>query len=243
MPVYYIVLDLEMNPTAEVVHRLKMETIEIGAVKIDAATNQVMEHFSCVICPELNYRIEPKITRLTGITTNEVQSASTFKAVLQQFVDWVGDEPSRFYSWSINDLSQIRKECFAKGIAFPDIFNDWVDFQAEYPKYLGYSHNRCFRLAEAAELIGVTVIDGCAHRALYDAQITAELILFVLTEEYKNYSSKISHVMVCEKEAMTYSIGDTCGGKLAALLARLNHEKEREGYGKDYIRAAAAFVR
>ena len=209
-----------------------METIDIEAVKNGAATNQVIEHFFCVICPELNYQIEPKITRLTGITTNEARSASAFK-----------DEPSRFYGWSINDLSRIRKECFAKGIAFPDIFNDWVDFQAEYPKYLGYSHNHCFRLAEAAELIGVTVIDGCAHRALYDAQITAELILFVLTEEYKNYSSKISHVMVCEKEAMTYSIGDTCGGKLAALLARLNHEKEREGYGKDYIRATAAFVR
>ena len=43
MPTYHIVLDLEMNPVSEVCcytsNGLKTETIEIGAIKIDANTN------------------------------------------------------------------------------------------------------------------------------------------------------------------------------------------------------------
>ena len=76
MPTYHIVLDLEMNPVSEfcccTCNGLKTETIEIGAIKIDARTNQIVDEFSCVVRPQFNHRIEPQITRLTGISTSEV---------------------------------------------------------------------------------------------------------------------------------------------------------------------------
>lgn len=47
MLLYHIIIDLEMNPTSELLrskcHGLKSETIEVGAIKIDASTNQVVD--------------------------------------------------------------------------------------------------------------------------------------------------------------------------------------------------------
>ena len=128
---------------------------------------------------------------------------------------------------------------------YPKELTDWVDFQAEYPKYLGYSKNRCLSLKDAAQLIGTTMSPSCSHRALYDAQVTAKLVLFALSGEYEHYTSRISNAMGVSRRTMTYSIGDACGGKLAALLARMNDSKEREvpQYGSEFARTAAAFVR
>lgn len=249
MSSYYIILDLEMNPVSElsfsVCHGLRAETIEFGALKIDASTNQIIDEYSCLVRPEFNHRIEPKITRLTGITTSEVRPANNFKAVLSDFVHWIGNDSATIYSWSPSDLSQLRKECVAKHIVFPNELTDWVDFQAEYPKYLGYSKNRCLSLKDAAQLIGTTMSPSCSHRALYDAQVTAKLVLFALSGEYEHYTSRISNAMGVSRRTMTYSIGDACGGKLAALLARMNDNEEREvpQYDSEFARATAAFVR
>lgn len=249
MPTYHIVLDLEMNPVSEfcggTCNGLRKETIEIGAIKIDAGTNQIVDEFSCVVRPQFNHRIEEPITRLTGISTREVKAANTFRTALSDFVAWIGQDAAQIYSWSPYDYFQLEKECAAKHIAFPDVFLDWIDFQAEYPRYLGYSKNRCLSLQDAAELIGTTVVASRAHRALYDAQITAKLVLFALTEEYKQYTSKINDVMDSTHNTMTYSIGDACGGKLAALLAQMNPDQEREvlRHGREFVGATASFVR
>ncbi len=234
MPSYHIIIDLEMNPTSEILrgkcHGLKTETIEMGAIKIDASTNQVIDTFSCVICPQLNKRIEPQITKLTGITTREAKTGLFFEEALDAFITWVGHFPSRIYSWSHTDLAQLTKECAAKHIPFPQELCDWVDFQAEYPKYLGYSENRCLSLKDAAKLIGTSVSAGKAHRALYDAQITSCLVLFVLTEEYKTYKSRMCGILYSSEQPLSCSIGDACNGKLAALLARM---KSAENKGEE----------
>ena len=249
MPTYHIVLDLEMNPVSELCcctcNGLKTETIEIGAIKIDANTNRIVDEFSCVVRPQFNHRIEPQITRLTGISTSEVKTANTFCTALSNFVNWIGQDAAQIYSWSPSDYSQLKKECFAKHIEFPVALLDWIDFQAEYPKYLGYSHNRCFSLKDAANLIGTTIVPSRAHRALYDAQVTAKLVLFALTEEYKHYTSRIHDVMDRTHNTMTYSIGDACGSKLAALLAQMNETEEREvlKYGREFVGATPSFVR
>ena len=100
-------------------------------------------------------------------------------------------------------------------------------------------------MKDAANLIGTTIVPSCAHRALYDAQVTAKLVLFALTEEYKHYTSKIHDVMDRTHNTMTYCIGDACGSKLAALLAQMNENGEREvsKYGREFVGATPSFVR
>lgn len=249
MPDYHIVVDLEMNPVSTLschdCGMLKAETIEIGAIKIDAESNNIVDEFSCVVRPEFNQRIEPRITRMTGITTSEALAGVSFCTALSTFVNWIGPDHVKIYSWSTTDYFQLQKECFAKHIAFPDNLCDWIDFQAEYPQYIGYSRGKCFSLKDAASLIGTTINPSRAHRALYDAQITAELVLFALTEEYKNYNHQLANVLVNTHNPLTYSIGEACREKLAELMAQMKgfEEKEESHHGRKLIGTTAAFVR
>lgn len=232
MPVYHIVLDLEMNPTAlcrrDECGGLGWETIEIGAVKIHDGTRRVVDAFSCMVGPEFNSRVEPEITRLTGIKTDQVCGREPFSRALERLLDWIGPEPVRIYSWSNSDLYQVRCECSAKGIPFPHAMEDWTDFQAEFPGYLGLPAKKCINLRKAAAMIGIRMKPGHAHRALYDAEVTAELVLFALTGEYKHYISRSSAASGAGRQTMTYSIGEACGPQLAALLARMKDEKKKE---------------
>lgn len=143
-------------------------------------------------------------------------------------------------------MTQIQKECFAKQICFPKELTDWIDFQVEYPKYLGYSEKRCMSLKDAANLIGTPMSSHNAHRALYDAQITATLVLFALTGEYKSYTRKVRTAFESGSTTLFCSIGDASNGKLAALLERLKiEEKEREvsNYGAMLTQSTPSFVR
>lgn len=242
MRTYYIILDLEMNPVAAnhpaALSGLYRETIEIGAVKIDAGTNRIVSEFSRLICPECNSRIEPVITRLTGITTQDVSGAGSFGNVLADFVSWIGQDPVRIYSWSNSDLLQLEEECRTKQIPLPAVLEDWVDFQAEFPSYLGMTDRNCLSLKNAARMIGTPMSGKKAHRALYDAQVTGQLVIFVYSGAYRHYTSAVSQT----KSAMTYSLGDACGGKLAALLAKMN-EREDSPYAEGYRSPNPAYIR
>lgn len=241
MSTYYIVIDLEMNPVDTALHAcsgLYQETIEIGAVKVESGSNRIVSQFSRVIRPEYNSRIEPRITQLTGISTREVRHADTFHTVWCDFLQWIGTDPVRIYSWSNSDYLQLTQECAAKNIPFPAILADWVDFQAEYPDYLGYSNNQCLSLKKAARMIGITIVSRDAHRALYDAQITSQLVIFARSGAYRHYISSVNQ----EKSTMTYSLADACGGKLSALLAKMN-EKEATYHADRCHYAVEAYVR
>lgn len=237
---YHIVIDLEMNPTAEYLRSqcrgLKHEVIEIGAVKIEDGTNRIVSEFSCLVRPGFNRRVEPKITRLTGITTAEAFRGCEFSQAMERLAAWIGPDPAKIYSWSDTDYYQLSNECRAKGIPFPEAMADWTDYQAEYPKYLGYARSRCLSLKDAAGYIGVGFQGGRAHRALCDARVTASLVLFALTEEYKHCACRIRDENDKTRDTMTYSLADACGGKLTALLERLGREEKKEaaGYGRTY---------
>ena len=221
-----IVLDLEMNPvdyriSPKGLHR---ETIEFGAVRIGPEL-RIRDTYACVVRPAYNRRIEPGIVRLTGITTREVRLGCDFSTALADFLRWIGPEPARIYSWSDCDLRQLREECAAKGLEFPREFENWTDFQAEYPRYLGFGQGRCYSLSDAVEAIGRHMDSSRAHRALYDAQETAELVLFALTREYQQFSCHVA------QPEMRCTLGEACGGKLAALLEKMKKQEEMDANG------------
>ena len=60
-----------------------------------------------------------------------------------------------------------------------------------FPGLMGLSHESLMALHEAANWYGVDMDFKSAHRALYDAEITCELIRGVLTGEYKEVARNI----------------------------------------------------
>mgnify|MGYP000363394972 CR=1 FL=1 len=125
----HVVVDLEMNPVSrefrEVRRKLNEEVIEIGAVRLDENFQQEAE-FQCYVKPEYG-PIKKHITSLTGITQAMVADKKTYAACFQDFVDWVGEEETKIYSWSMSDIKQLRSECRYK-------LPDWHEDETVYKK-------------------------------------------------------------------------------------------------------------
>ena len=185
-----IVIDLEMNPVSRnlkaVRTNLSREIIEIGASMI-GEKDRIVDEFHCFVKPDFNTDIAPFITRLTGIKYCDVASAVSLDKALKQLESWIGyDYETSIYSWSSADLLQMTNECGYKGIHIPANMTQWIDFQSEYYKAMDLdSSARQLSLHKAAEQFGIIMDERKAHSALYDATITAELLIPILNGDYK----------------------------------------------------------
>ena len=230
---YHIVLDFEMNPVSYDRDRfhgkqrqLLSEIIEIGAVKIRDRTYEKVDEFSILVKPQMNDRIEHKITSLTGIQYEDVADAVSYEEALKSFSDWIGnEEPARIYSWSTSDSAQIQKECQEKQVEVPENMKDWVDFQKMFPRVTGIKTERQLSLEYAAELSGVDFDESSAHRALYDARVTAEIVQMVLSGEYKEKMKNVTDVLTDTIETSTATMADKLGPKYKELMALFAEEK------------------
>lgn len=219
----HIILDFEMNPVSkknkEARRGLGREIIEIGAVKLNSRY-EVVDKFSCLIKPEYSSGIADYITKLTGIRTNDVYDAVNFEDALNLFNEWIGEGRNRIYSWSDADLRQIRTECEYKKLMYPKNITRWVDFQILFPKLMGLNDKSLMGLSDAANWYGIDMDCKAAHRALYDAEITSELIKGVLTGEYKDVSRKIHQYYNPLEKAKEVGQQGTCLGDLFGDLFR-----------------------
>lgn len=224
----HVIIDFEMNPVSknniEVRRILRNEIIEIGAVKLDS-DNCEIDRFSCLVKPQYNEDIARFITGLTGIKTGAVKNAYDFENALREFSSWIGDKKTRIYSWSDTDLLQLRKECIYKGVNIPGNMRRWMDFQVIYPRVMGLDEMRKMSLADAADWYGVYIDRSKAHRALYDAAITAELVRPVLTGEYKK-QVEILHMVKDNKKESGYILGDAYGDMFMQLMNMTTQEVE-----------------
>lgn len=223
----HIILDLEMNPVDKSRRGcvgLAREVIEIGAVKLNS-NYEVIDCFSCFVKPEYNSDISTYITKLTGISLTDVQNSLRFNEAMNQFTNWIGKEKTRIYSWSDSDLIQLKKECYMKSVQMPANMSRWIDVQLVYPRLMKIGIRRQkMSLQEAAAWYGISVEHKKAHRALYDAEITTELVVPVLSGEYKKQLNTIKQNMTeCEKGIC---LGDLCGGFFAQLLQNINLEPD-----------------
>ena len=228
----HVILDFEMNPVSAKTRsgfkrkekHLYTELIEIGAVKLREDYSKAGE-FSVLIRPVMNTRIEPNITSLTGITFENVEGAVSFADALASFSSWIGDGEACIYSWSRNDQTQLQNECNFKAVPFPENMQKWEDFQEMFPRITEINLQRQMSLEAAAQMAGVLYEEEKAHRALYDAEVTAELVKMVLSGAYRESMASVRNVIKPSVEHSTFSLGDKFGAQLAALFADRPDEK------------------
>lgn len=185
----YIVVDFEMNPLGKEFKNEKKicrnEIIEIGAVVLDEQYNEI-GHFMTLVKPQMNHKIEKRIQKLTGITTDRVQSAPYFAEAANMFFQWCLsiDDEVEIYQWSNSDYEQFMREVLLKGYEpteeQKELLGKWRDFQKEYGEKLGFDYQ--LSLTNALMYAGMD-FDGKAHDALYDARNTANLLMTVRTPE------------------------------------------------------------
>lgn len=207
----HVVVDLEMNPVSrefrEVRRKLNEEVIEIGAVRLDENFQQEAE-FQCYVKPEYG-PIKKHITSLTGITQAMVADKKTYAACFQDFVDWVGEEETKIYSWSMSDIKQLRSECRYK---LPDFdiewLNErWVDLQQEFDDRLGLHNSLALKHALGAM---DHKFEGTQHTALADAINTSAILTLMQDDTKFKETMKPVLEILQPKDDLSSSIGDLC---------------------------------
>ena len=207
----HVVVDLEMNPVSrefrEVRRKLHEVVIEIGAVRLDENFQQEAE-FQCYVKPEYG-PIKKHITSLTGITQAMVADKKTYAACFQDFVDWVGEEETKIYSWSMSDIKQLRSECRYK---LPDFDIEWlnarwVDLQQEFDDRLGLHNSLALKHALGAM---DHKFEGTQHTALADAINTSAILTLMQDDAKFKETMKPVLEILQPKDDLSSSIGDLC---------------------------------
>ena len=169
----YIVLDLEWNQTYFAKNMiqepvlLRGEIVQIGAVKLDDSFRQV-DSFKAMVAPKYYKRMHKRVSKLTGITTGQLQEGQPFPVVFEQFRAWCG-QPCVFLTWGPDDIKMLRDNLLIHGLDeawLPNTYNVQIIFGDQILK-----ERRQMALTDAMEKLGQPPFQ--AHDALNDARSTA----------------------------------------------------------------------
>lgn len=219
-----IVVDFEFAPVSRgrAAGALRCEIIEIGAVRLDAEGSE-SGTFSCFVTPRYVDRLPAYLRRLTKMRDSDVMHCEPFEVAIARFAAWVGGGKTRIVAWSKSDQRQLEAECAAKGVALPASLRAWLDLQKVYPRVMGVGAGGQLSLRRAADWCGEAVDEGRAHRALYDARVTAQLLQQLLTGEYRSHRKALDASLGTPqaRKPLSASLGSRCRA-LAALAAQLH---------------------
>ncbi len=208
----YVVVDFEMNRIpkrhANVCKGLKNEIIEIGAVRLNENL-EITDRFDIYVMPQFNRRITPIVTDITGITMKTLKDANAdiFKDAINKFIEWIGDEPVKFYSWSDTDRLQLFAESELKLENKDKVLNHfrrWIDLQKIFTRLMKLSHP-----ISLVNALGMTkeFFHGMEHSAADDAENTAYLLMLIKDKE-RFEKLKTSSVTYNLSTTSTFSLGD-----------------------------------
>lgn len=220
-----VVIDLEFTPVPRRLRQesgLAYEIIEVGAIKL-APNGTPCGEFSHMVRPALASGVSGKVHRMTGIGDEDLTCARPLAEVLSSLAAWIGPGRARMVTWSDSDLKQVTVECRAKGIEH-GLPSRWLDIQRLYPRMMGTERRRMVALGEAADWMGIANDKASAHRALYDAQVTAEVFRMMAAGECAEHRARVHAELERREESCAASIGSQCGG-LAELLAQLRTQE------------------
>lgn len=170
----YIIFDLECTCWEDKNTLNTMETIEIGAVKLNEY-GEVTGAFSRFVRPKIHPVLSDFCHRLTSISQIEVNRAEPFSLVIHDFMDFIDLEDDNYWlcSWGAFDQKQLAADCLLH-----DIKDNWLEYhinlKQDYLKIKGYTRPIGLKKAVIKEGFEFT---GIHHRAIADAENTAKIFV------------------------------------------------------------------
>lgn len=208
----YIFLDLEFSPLPKALkdeRRAGMlsEIIQIGAVKMicDNGEYIVVDKYESNVKP-MYTMVSPMVTRLTGITNEDVENCASFQEALSDFINWIGDEPYKCFAWSPSDKNQILSESLIKKYDNALVKKHFIDLQRIYRRAAGYSKGaKCISLQLTLNSLDINYDEKALHGAEYDAYCTA-----MVYKTIKEHPEKIASIreMLSPKETPKNTVAD-----------------------------------
>lgn len=156
----YVLVDIETTGLSP----KENDIIEIGAIKV--RQNEIIEKYESLI--KIDYKLNPFITRLTGITNEMLKEGKEVEEVLREFIDFAGSDIIMGHNVNF-DINFIYDKCEK----YLDTYlkNDFIDTMRIAKKLLPDSPN--YKLGTLAERFDVSYKN--AHRGLTDVEITFDV--------------------------------------------------------------------
>ncbi len=159
--------------------RTDMETIEIGAVIVDALSLKVLDEFQAFVRPIIHTELRDFCKELTSIQQKDVDGADIFPKVFEAFLAWASQyEDYMFSSWGEYDRKQLEQDCNLHNIPFPltTHFNIKLAFSA------AQNTKKRFGLDQALHKLNLE-LEGTHHRGLDDARNIAKILPYINVEQ------------------------------------------------------------
>ncbi len=180
MTLNYIVFDLEFNQDFSksnkdsLMPRPCFEIIQIGAVKLDQSLNFIGT-FQRYVKPVIYPQINPFITELTGITTEQLQSEEIFPGVYQDFIEFIGNLNSVFCIWGISDIKELFRNVSYHKLNQKLLTKSYINLQPYAALHFKLPRKKLLKLKTTVEMLDIPSV--CPfHNALNDAKYTAEIL-------------------------------------------------------------------
>ncbi|MEZ4632439.1 MAG: 3'-5' exonuclease [Deinococcales bacterium] len=177
---YYMVIDLEATCANDgSLSKEDMETIEIGAVMVEAKSLKKISEFQAFIKPILHPKLSVFCTLLTSISQQDIDNAASFREVFASFYAWHECYPTAlFSSWGDYDRKQFRLDCVRHNISYP--FKDHLNLKKQFAEKQGLA--RACDLASALNYAHLPLL-GKHHRGIDDARNMVHLLDFIVGEK------------------------------------------------------------
>lgn len=177
---HYIVLDLEFNQDFPSLdnpdfkrRRSVFEIIQIGAIKLDENFNTIAS-FNRYVKPTIYSKVSPFITKLTGITTEQVMNEKEFPEVYEDFLQFIEDKESIFCTWGMSDMKELFKNLGYHKLDNKSLSRSYINLQPYVSKFLGLPSKKLLSLQNAVKALNIE-ISYEFHSAIHDAYYTAEI--------------------------------------------------------------------
>lgn len=177
-----VVIDLEAScPTEDRGNNTidRSSIIEIGAVRLDRRSLEIVDTFSELVRPE-DYPIVPFITEITGISPAMVADKENFATVGRRFLEWYGPRNKAVIAafGAYYDIPLLRKECGRYGLDYRShIAGGAFDLRAVATVWLAANDHRTSGLTLESILTKMDLADHfTAHRAVEDARAAAAVL-------------------------------------------------------------------
>lgn len=178
---YFLIVDLEATCCdKESVPRKEMETIEIGAVMVDAKSLQPVDEFSTFIKPVRHPKLTTFCTSLTSIKQNDVDQAPEYPEAISIFKEWLYKYSDfLFCSWGDYDKSQLEQDSNFHKLPFP-IGAPHLNIKVRFSENHGFKKK--FGMAKALSLCNLQ-LEGFHHRGIDDARNMAKMAPYIFGKE------------------------------------------------------------
>ena len=171
----FVVFDVETTGFSPIHDRIT----EIGAVKVK--NGRVVDRFSQLINPLKP--IPPRVVELTSISNEMVANEPSFEGVAQNFLDFTKNCIMVAHNASF-DMAFMTKSFERNGYEFQRAYMDTLALAKNY-----ILKTKNYRLGTLCKKMGISLLN--AHRAVHDAEATAELFIKLMALAEKDGKKSI----------------------------------------------------